>query len=310
MANILVIGANGFLGSHLVDALSLAGHRVSAFDRFSTGILNFVANDVRMIKGDFLSRSDIEDAVRGQDYVFHFLSTTTPVTAENDPTFDLRTNVAQTVELLEACVAASVQHFYFASTGGAIYGPQDKQEYKESDPARPISPYGIGKLTLENYLGYFKAKHQLISTSFRISNPFGSRQNTNRKQGLIPIALRQIALDEAVMRMGDGEMVRDYVYVNDLVRMITKFVGKRPKHAVYNIGSGTGLSVNDVLEALRRVSARDFKVLDVPKPATFVERVVLDTRRFDDEFGKVPLTSFDRALLQTYEDIQKQLDVV
>jgi UDP-glucose 4-epimerase len=260
-----------------------------------------------MIAGDFLSRSDIEQAISGHDYVFHFLSTTTPVTAENDPTMDLRTNVAQTVEVLEACVAASVKHFYFASTGGAIYGPQNKSEYLESDRALPISPYGIGKLTIENYLSYFKAKHDLNSTSFRISNPFGTRQKTNRKQGLIPIALRQIVLQQAVVRLGDGQMVRDYIYVNDLVRMIANFVGRTPTHATYNIGSGVGHSVNDVLRALRRVSGTDFEIIDRPKPATFVDRVVLNTSRYTEEFGEIALTRFDEGLRRTYEDIQEQV---
>lgn len=307
MANILVIGANGFVGSHLVDALSLDGHQVSAFDRFSSGAQNFVSSNVTAIVGDFLSRSDIEEAIRGRDYVFHFLSTTTPVTAENDPTMDLRTNVAQTVEVLEACVTASVKHFYFASTGGAIYGPQNKLEYLESDPALPISPYGIGKLTIENYLNYFRVKHGLNSTSFRISNPFGTRQKATRKQGLIPIALRQIALHQAVVRLGDGLMVRDYIYVNDLVRMIANFVGRTPEHATYNIGSGVGHSVNEVLWSLKRVSGEDFEIIERPKPATFVDRVVLDTNRYCEEFGKFDLTPFDEGLRRTYEDIQEQV---
>jgi UDP-glucose 4-epimerase len=307
VTKILVIGANGFVGSHLVDALSLDGHQVTAFDRFSSGAPSFVSTSVTTLVGDFLSRSDVEQAISGQDYVFHFLSTTTPATAENDPTMDLRTNVAQTVEVLEACVAASVKHFYFASTGGAIYGPQDKSEYLESDPALPISPYGIGKLTIENYLSYFRAKHGLNSTSFRISNPFGTRQKANRKQGLIPIALRQIALRQAVVRLGDGLMVRDYIYVNDLVRMIAKFVGRTPRYTTYNIGSGVGHSVNGVLQALRRVSGTDFEIIERPKPATFVDRVVLNTSRYGEEFGKVELTGFDEGLRQTYEDIQRQV---
>ncbi|HEV7741954.1 MAG TPA: NAD-dependent epimerase/dehydratase family protein, partial [Pseudolysinimonas sp.] len=157
MAKVLVIGANGFIGSHVVDALVAAGHEVSAFDRFRTADTVFTSA-VNMIAGDFLSRSDLEAAVAGQDYVFHLLSTTTPATSEGDPTLDVRTNVAQTVELLEACVAAGVAHFYYGSTGGAIYGSQGKSEYAETDRALPVSPYGIGKLTVEHYLHYFRVR--------------------------------------------------------------------------------------------------------------------------------------------------------
>jgi UDP-glucose 4-epimerase len=284
-----------------------AGHDVSAFDRYRNDSSNFVPTDVNKIGGDFLSKSDIERAVSGQDFVFHFLSTTTPATAEDDPTFDLRTNVAQTVELLQACVAASVKHFYFASTGGAIYGSQGKSEYFESDRTVPVSPYGIGKLTIENYLSYFRAKHGLNSTSFRISNPYGGRQKANRRQGLIPIALRQIALGEPVIRLGDGLMVRDYIYVADLVEMIARVVGKAPEHAVYNLGSGRGHTVNEVLESLRRVTGSDFGVIKQPKPATFVDQVVLNTRRYSEEFGEFGLTDLDEGIRRTHRHVRDQL---
>ena len=123
MPKSVVIGANGFLGSSVVDALAGLGHEVTAFDRFSQGSHRFSA-DVPVRQGDFLDRHDIADAVRGNDYVFHFLSTTTPSTADSYPERDVRDNVAPSIALFEACVDAGVQHVYFASTGGAIYGDQ------------------------------------------------------------------------------------------------------------------------------------------------------------------------------------------
>jgi UDP-glucose 4-epimerase len=309
VARALVVGANGFIGSHLVDALDAAGHEVTAFDRFSSQRPTFSSRRAKALVGEFLSRADLEAAVQGQDYVFHFLSTTTPATAEADPTLDIRTNVAQTVELLEACVAAGVRHVYFASTGGAIYGPQDKAEYAETDRALPISPYAIGKLTIEHYLSYFHAKHGLRSTVLRVSNPYGTRQRPNRKQGLIPIALRQIALGEPVVRFGDGSMVRDYVYVEDLVRMIVPFVGRETEFDLYNLGSGEGYSVTEVLESLRRVTDIEFAVDVRPVPATFVDRVVLNTDRYRREFDGVDLTPLDDGVRLTYEEIRRHPDV-
>jgi UDP-glucose 4-epimerase len=307
VASALVIGANGFIGSHLVDALAASGAVVTAFDRFSSSTASFNASNVRRFTGEFLSRSDLEAAVEGQDYVFHFLSTTTPATAESDPTLDIRTNIAQTVELLESCVAAGVRHFYFASTGGAIYGQQGKAEYSETDRALPISPYGIGKLSIEHYLDYFRAKHGLESTILRISNPYGTRQKPHRKQGLIPIALRQIALGNPVVRLGDGSMVRDFVYVEDLVHMITPIVGAQTEFRLYNVGSGIGYSVNDILDSLRRVTGIEFAVEQRPVPPTFVDRVVLNTSRYQREFGTAALTTLDSGVASTYEEIRKQV---
>ena len=274
------------------------------------GVLNFtIDGTLYAVKGSFqvMPSSVKREGVAGQDFVFHFLSTTTPATAEGDPTFDLRTNVAQTVDLLEACVAASVQHFYFASTGGAIYGGQGRSQYSEGDRTMPVSPYAIGKLTIENYLGYFRTKHGLNSTSFRISNPYGERQKANRVQGLIPIALRRIALGEPVVRLGDGEMIRDYIYVVDLVNMIARVVGRVPNHAVYNLGSGRGYSVNEVLHSLRRVTGTDFEVVEQPKPSTYVDRVVLDTGRYREEFGDLRITDLDEGIGRTDRYVREQL---
>jgi UDP-glucose 4-epimerase len=242
------------------------------------------------------------------DFVVHALSTTTPATAESDPTLDIRTNVAQTVELLESCVDANVGHLYFTSTGGAIYGPQGKAEYSESDRALPISPYGIGKLSIEHYLQYFKTKHGLASTAFRVSNPYGTRQHPNRKQGLIPIALRQIALGRPVIRLGDGSMVRDYVYVEDLVRMLVPVLGRATEYGLYNVGSGTGTTVSEVLESIRRVVGADFAIEERPKPPTFVDTVVLNTSRFRTEFGEVPMTPMDEGIRRTYDEIRSEAD--
>lgn len=307
MPKTLVIGANGFIGSHLVDSLKAAGHTITAFDRFSSGTPLFESDGVQIVRGEFLSRADLDSAVTGQDYVFHFLSTTTPATAEGDPTLDIRTNVAQTVELLESCVAAGVAHLYFASTGGAIYGDQGKSEYSETDRALPVSPYGIGKLAIEHYLHYFRAKAGLSSTALRISNPYGTRQRPNRKQGLIPIALRQIALGQPVVRLGDGSMVRDYIYVQDAVDAITRLVGLTTEYDLYNIGSGTGYSINEVLAVLEEVTGSEIVIDSREAPATYVDRVVLDTARYQSEFGPLERTALAEGARRTYEEVRAQL---
>lgn len=303
MAKAVVIGANGFIGSHLVDALASSGHEVRAFDRFSSREPTFRAPAEIMV-GEFLSRGDLEAAVAGQDYVFHFLSTTTPATAESDPTLDVRTNLAQTIELLEASVHAGVGRVFFASTGGAIYGDQGKNEYSELDATIPASPYAIGKLAIEQYLRFFRVKHGLASTTLRISNPYGTRQHPSKKQGLIPIALRQILAGKPVVQFGDGSMVRDYLFVEDLVRMIVPLLAADSQHDLYNMGSGVGHSVSEVLEALRRVTGTDFDVEQRPTPPTFVDHVVLDTTRYRSEFGEVELTSLDEGIRKTFTEMK------
>ncbi|WP_165314430.1 NAD-dependent epimerase/dehydratase family protein [Agromyces protaetiae] len=302
MPRSLVIGANGFIGVHLVEGLRRAGHEVTAFDRFSAGP-RFGVDGVRIVRGEFLDRSALAGALDGQDFVFHFVSTTTPATAEGDPTLDVRTNIAQSVDLLTLAVEARVRHVYFASTGGAVYGPQGRDSYAEDTPALPVSPYAIGKLTIEHYLRYFRHKHGLQSTALRISNPYGPGQHARRGQGLIPIALDRIIRDEEVVQFGDGSMIRDYLYVEDLVAMILRIVAAPIReHEVYNLGSGVGQSVSETLATLREVTGIDFPVRVVPVPTTFVDRVVLDTARFRREFGELELMPFEEGVRRTYEE--------
>lgn len=310
MANILVLGANGFIGSHIVDSLAKAGHTVRAFDRFSSDRVLFdKVDNVELYAGDYLNNTDLEGALKGVKYVFHFISTTTPATAENNPTIDIDTNIRRSVELLQLCVAAKVERVLFASTGGAIYGVADSEEpHKEEDAPEPVSPYAIGKLTVENYLRYFKVKHGLDSISFRISNPYGQRQPFNRKQGVIPIFLENIIRDKPVTVLGDGSMVRDYIYVNDLADMITNMFDKSHRHDLYNLGSGEGIDLNSLLGSIEASTGRKAIVESREIPATYVQKVVLDTTRFKSEFNSSPATSLLDGLKSTYDYILKEVN--
>jgi UDP-glucose 4-epimerase len=306
VASCLVIGANGFLGSHLVDELVAQGHEVTAFDRFSSQQAAYSAVGVRQIAGDFMNQSDVAEAVSGQQFVFHFVSTTTPVTAENDPTLDVRTNIASSIELFQHCVDAGVQKVFFASTGGAIYGNQPGASFAENVLPLPVSPYAIGKLAIEGYLRYFGTKYGLESISFRISNPYGPRQRANKKQGVIPIFLSRMARGLPLTVYGDGSMVRDYLYVHDAVRMIGATVGRSSNNDVYNIGSGVGTSVSELLSVARRVTGIDPEIEVRPVPSTFLDRVVLDTSRFRSEFAYDDFVSLEDGMADTWEQLTEE----
>jgi len=181
----IVIGANGFLGSSVVDELAARGHNVTAFDRFSRPP-TFSA-DVRSITGDLLDISALAAAIRGHDHVFHFQSTTTPASADGDPVRDVRENILPTIHLLDACVQAGVGTVHFASTGGAIYGDQGVELMSEHSRTRPVSPYAIGKLAIEGYLAYF-------SLAGTVSIPLRTAYQTPTDHGSSPIAARVSSL--------------------------------------------------------------------------------------------------------------------
>jgi UDP-glucose 4-epimerase len=308
VAKCVVIGGNGFLGSYIVDELAARGHTVTVFDRFSaaaqtgSGAANYAASGVRQIVGDFLDTDSVKNALVGQEYVFHFLSTTTPASADNDPSLDVRTNVSQSVKLFELALDAGVECVYFASTGGAMYGDVAGESIDETVAPAPVSPYAIGKLAIEGYLRFFERSAGLRSVSFRISNPYGPRQHSGKKQGVIPIFLHRIFRGEPVTVLGDGSMIRDYIYAADAARLIVETVGRDTRHAIYNIGSGEGTTINDVVSLTREITATTVDVEWREQPATFVDRVVLDMSRYEAEFGAVTLKPIREGIRLTWLD--------
>lgn len=306
MADTLVIGGNGFLGSHVVDALVRQGHTVTAFDRFGVQRPQYTAPGVHALTGDFLNSADLRAAVAGRDVVLHFLSTTDPATAEDDPTLDIRTNIMSSVHLFEACADAGVGKVVFASTGGAIYGDQEGSVFREEDLAVPVSPYAIGKQAIEGYLRYFRRKRGLDFTVFRISNPYGPRQNPGKRQGVIPIFLRRLAQGRPVTVFGDGSMVRDYLYVADMAAMVSEAVSQGTRYDLYNLGSGVGTSLNELLGCVAKATGLEPEVHHAPTPATFVDHVTLDTSRFNAEFSTRPTTSLTDGIRRTWDEMQEQ----
>lgn len=303
MADVLVVGGNGFIGSHVVDALVSRGNQVAAFDRFGRSGPQFTAPGVLPVAGDFLNADDVARAVAGRELVVHMLSTTDPASAENDPTVDVRTNLLSTIDLLTACADAGVRRVVFASTGGAIYGDQPRSVFSEEDPTLPVSPYAIGKLAIEHYLRYFRRKRGLASTVVRISNPYGPRQNPAKRQGVIPIFLRRLADGQPVTVYGDGSMVRDYVYVSDVAEMVADITLGEPEHEVYNLGSGTGYSLAEIIRSIEDVTGLPLARHHHPAPSTFVDHVTLATERFEREFPSRPTTTLAEGIRRTWEDI-------
>lgn len=308
MKRCLVVGGNGFIGSHVVDQLAGAGYEVSVFDRMSNGIARFESRDVRAIPGDFLNADEVSKAVKGHQVVFHLLSTSSPVLAEADPLFDIRTNVLASIELFRIAADVGVEHLYFASTGGAIYGEQSSASSTEESPTRPVSPYAIGKLTLERYLAYFSKSRALQSTAFRISNPYGPRQGVQRRQGVIPIFMRQMRDGLPVTLLGDGSMTRDYIYVEDLARLLVRPLRSGGSRApIYNLGSGVSTALSEVLRTVEEVTSIRAKVETAPLPSTFVQDVRISTELFRSHFGALEgALSLREGIARTWEAIRDE----
>lgn len=302
---VLVLGANGFIASHLIDSLLSYGYVVRAFARFDNGLASSSSPDIEIYRGDFLNQTDIERALKDVSYVVHLISTTTPATSDKDPLMDLHTNVIGTVTFLQKCVLEKkIKKVIFASSGGTVYGDNyPGRPFKETDSANPISPYGIGKLTIENYLHYFNRSRDLDFTIFRISNPYGGRQKINKQQGIMPILVRHITSQQPFTIYGDGTMVRDYIYIYDLVDIIAKSINTPLRHKVYNIGSGMGLSINELVAVVEEVVGKKALIENIDSPSTFVHTSILDNSRLLQEIP-TDFTTIYEGVHAIYSDLQ------
>jgi UDP-glucose 4-epimerase len=303
---VAVIGANGFLGAGLVDALLAQGARVHAFDRYSTPPRHQMNANVTLFQGDLLSRTSLGAAIAGTQDIFHFLSLTNPQLSAKDPMHDITTNVIAGVELFTMCAHAEAQRIFFASSGGTVYGTS-APPHREECARNPVSPYGIGKVSLENYLRFFEAQHGLESISLRISNPYGPGQKPRNTQGIIPIALRAARDGRRLTRFGDGSMTRDYIYAPDLIDMILR-IWHAPTHHTYNLASGVGTALGTVFDTVEQVTGRRLDIVEVPSPPSFVHTSVLDTTRFVAQFGRPELTSLPTGIEATWKHITTEAD--
>lgn len=296
----LVIGANGFIGSHLVDELAESGHRVRAFDHFSRPRIFKSSPSVEILKGDFFEDVVVTEALKDIDYAFHAFSATTPFSSDSDPYSDISVNLMRNVQLFEKAVEAGVKKVIFISTGGAIYGHLAEEKVAtELDAPTPVSPYGIVKLASEHYLAYFERKYGLDYRVYRITNPYGPRQITKNNQGVVPAFIDKLKHGEKIIVIGDGSSTRDYIYIKDVARLLADTFSKDSRFNTYNLGSGQQVSVNAIIETLEDIIGQKALVDYVEAPKTFLKQSRVSVERFKNEFGLDSLTPFKEGLEKT-----------
>ncbi len=308
--NIIVFGGGGFIGKHLVEKLALRSERsITVFERPKSDASiqdNPFAHleNVKVIHGDFMSRDDVKSALHNQEYVFHLVSTTNPAASDKDPFIDIDTNVRSSIQLLDICAELGIKRVLFPSSGGSVYGDTTNEECREEDVPMPKSPYGIGKLTIENYLRYYKQTSGLDSITYRVANPYGPGQSPYGRQGVIPIFMKLVLEGKALTVYGDGSMIRDYIYIGDLVDMIEYSFDKDHQYDIYNLGSDKGVSVNDIIEEIRRCSNTEIAIEHKEIPSSFVHKNTLSIRRFLDEFDVYPNTNLDDGIKTTWSYVK------
>jgi len=297
----LVLGGGGFLGSHACDALLTQGCHVRVFEKQYVGKENVrhVINDIEWTEGDFTNEAHVREAVQGTDYVIHAIGTTLPKDSNENPAYDISSNVIATLHLLEAAKEAGVKKIIFFSSGGTVYGVPQKIPIAEDHPTDPISSYGIQKLTIEKYLKLYYHLHGLDYAIMRISNPYGERQRPVGSQGAVTVFLYKALKGEPVEIWGDGSVTRDYIHVSDVADVIPLLLRYEGKNKLFNIGSGRGLSLLDLIHTFERVIGRPIDVLFAPPRAFDVPVNILDNSLAQRELKWTPGIDLEEGARRT-----------
>lgn len=295
----LVIGGNGFIGSHLAEGLRVRGHDVRVLDPGQARAdVDWTGIDYR--RGAYTDAASIADALDDVDTVFHLASTTVPASSNRDPAYDVSSNLVGALGLLSAMQARGLRRIVFFSSGGTVYGDPEVLPVPESHPLKPISSYGIVKVAIEQYLSMYRHLGQLDPLVLRPSNPFGPRQSAAGGQGFVAAAIARLHEGAPLQIWGDGETVRDYIFIDDLVELAIRSAASGDC-GIFNAGSGVGASLNDIRASIERAAGRKMSVEHLPARGFDVRRVVLDVSAARERFDWSPAIDLADGIARTWQ---------
>lgn len=303
----LVLGGAGFMGSHIVDALVARGHRVRVFDLPNISTLNLKQSidSVEILGGDFNNVNDISLALEDVDVVLHLICTTLPGPSNENPAYDVESNVIGTLNLLKQAVAKGVKKVIFSSSGGTVYGIPRLVPIPETHETNPICSYGIAKLAVEKYLALFHHLHGLDYTVLRFANPYGERQRIDISQGAVAAFLWRTLSRQPITIWGDGSVARDFFYISDLVSAFMAVIESDPPSKIYNIASGQARSLKDLLSVIHELTGLQPAVRYTPGRRLDVPVNCLDIRLAKRELGWQPEISWEEGIARTWEWLKK-----
>lgn len=303
--NILLIGGGGYIGSYLVSQLLATGRKVTVLGRGSAPRYA-LPHGVSYVSGDFTDTYLLTKLLETHQEAIHLAYATVPNTSFDDPLADLMQNLPPTLQLFCEAAKSDVK-LILVSSGGTVYGDTNETDICEKHPTKPISPYGVTKLTLENYAFLYAATRGLKFICVRPANAYGAGQRPFAGQGFIATAMASAIKGLPIKIFGRYGTVRDYLYVSDLAAGIVSALEKGQLSQVYNIGSGIGLNNQEVLQTMQTViGAHPIQIEHLAERSFDVKRNVLDSSKLKTETGWKPLIDLNEGLRLTYEWLIQQ----
>ncbi len=298
----LVTGGAGFIGSHITDRMIELGHDVAIVDDLSTGKEEYINPKAKFHNVDITETGALLKVFNDENpqIVFHLAAQVNVRVSMIDPDMDARINIMGSLNVLKGAINCSAGKFIFSSTGGAIYGDPDKLPVAESAKEIPLSPYGLAKLTVENYIKVIAGLNNLNYTILRYSNVYGPRQIVKGESGVIAVFTQRMLEGKPPVIFGDGSHTRDYVYVSDVVdaNVLALETGDR---RIYNIGTGVQIDVNEVYTKLEASLQSGIKPEFGDEIPGEVRHIALDYGRMNRETGWSPKYDFDSGVKATIE---------
>jgi UDP-glucose 4-epimerase len=259
---ILIFGGGGFIGSTIADRLLMDGHALRIFER--PRVVPYrtfqAAEEVEWVGGDLSSMHDVSAALDGVDAVMHLVSTTLPKGSNDDPIYDVQSNVIGSLQMLDAMVRHGVKRIVFISSGGTVYGTPRYLPIDEAHPTEPLVSYGITKLMIEKYLRIYQHVHGIKPVILRVANPYGERQRIETAQGAVGVFAHRALTGIPIEIWGDGSVTRDYIHVQDVADAFARALAYDGDEVCFNISSAVGVALNELIGMLSDVLARPIEV--------------------------------------------------
>lgn len=305
-SNTLVIGGAGYIGTYLIPSLLATGRKVTVLGRKATP-LQELPGDATYISGNFSHLELIRNLLDCHQEVIHLAYATVPNTSFENPLADMLQNLPPTVQLFSEAAVRGTK-LVLVSSGGTVYGEAIESPIRENHPTKPISPYGVTKLTLESYAHLYRMTQDLKYICVRPANAFGAGQRPFIGQGFISTAMASALCGQSIRIFGLRGTVRDYLYVSDLAAAIVRALEYGQVSETYNIGSGIGLSNMDVIEAMTPLINEigfELHIEHLPERVFDVKTNVLDSTKLHKHTGWEPQIGFHEGLLLTRDWLRR-----
>lgn len=302
--NIVILGAAGFLGTNLTIELAKdLSNNITLIDKSEYFFVDKVRSlqNVVIKECDLVSNSDFDSLLKGQDVLYHLVSTTVPSTSNQQIAKEIESNVIFSVNLFEACVRCDVKKVIFISSGGAVYGKSADCPLTEEMETNPISSYGVQKITIEKLLYLYSCMYGLDYRIVRLANPYGPYQRPNGILGAITTFTYKAINKKEITVFGDGSIIRDFIYIDDAVRAILKIADGKNEFRTFNVGCGYGTSIKKVLDTIQKVLDIEPKIKYKQGRKVDVPVNYLDITRYEKCYGSLNPTDLSVGIRRTAE---------